>query len=67
MKTKGQQLQVAKPELLALTFPCPCSSDQIERLPTKLKDAGSSPARGFRFKGPARSINCQRGFTSGLR
>jgi hypothetical protein len=65
LKNQSQPYTVAKPDVVALVFCGPCSSDRIERQTANLKDAGSSPATGITLISPTRSANCLRGLTSG--
>ena len=54
-KTKSQQIPVAKPELLALCIPCPCTSVSIEEPAANGPAAGRNPARGIKLLSPAGS------------
>jgi|SRR5579863_135508 len=57
MKNKGKQPQVAKPELLALCYFCPCSSDGPERLGANEEAPGENPGPGTTSNSPTHRAN----------
>jgi hypothetical protein len=66
MGTKGQQAQVANPELLAFADSCGPVPQGIEEPITNRPVVGWIPTRSTRLISPVRSANYFRGLASGL-